>query len=319
MKTVMFSLSSTLLLWLLLPGTLSTEMDECSAEDGTCEAQKLCGVQGCSRKVSMYDNGGGSAQAYKPGAPVKSQVCAPSTDIKYKVATWPWSRGSKAGGAPPISVLVNLWTCAPVENSEQCCCTPVSSGTNAKLEVWQARPDGSYSSISPGHQDGDCRATVPVQDGKASFETVAPGSTGSLGGLGPSGWDWMPYGPPVLHMLVSANDHDPALLHVPILMDRKKFDQEPFWGSDWRGAGYFAKKGERGYEITAWTPIMDSRRGSEPPLVQVNMNVFLTQSERIEGALADALCQSTFYGLPSSFFVEPIAVCAPSMLDFFAL
>lgn len=316
----MVPLSSILLLWLHLPGTLSTEMDECSAEDGTCKVEKLCGVQGCSRKVSIYDNGGGSAQAYKPGAPVKSQVCAASTDTKYKVATWPWSRGSTTGGAPPLFVSVNLWTCAPVVNkNEQCCCTPLSSGTNAKLEVWQARPDGSYSSISPGRQDGDCRATVPVEDGKASFGTVAPGSSGSLGGLGPSGWDWMPYGPPVVHMLISANDHDPALLHVPILMDRKKFEQKSFRGSDWRGAGYFANKGERGYEITQWTPIMESGGGSQPSFVQVNMNVFLTQSQRINGAVADALCQSTFNGLPSAFFIEPIAVCAPSMLDFFSL
>ena len=308
----MISFGSSIVLLLLIKYTISIETGECSAEDGNCEALQRCGIKVCSKKSSIYDFGGGSAQAFKPNAPMKLDVCAPQLDTKYNVASWPWSRGSRNSGVPHLSFEVNLWSCKQ-GNIDQCCCTPFSS-ESITMEIWQARPDGTYSSISPGREEGDCRATVPVKGSKASFETLAPGSTGSLGGLGPFGWDSIPYGPPVLHMLISAKGHDRSLHHLPLLMDRKNLERRNFRWSEWRGAAYFTqpKTRETGYEITSWTT-------KHVNSVKVEMDVFLSQTEQSDAAVKDAFCTSRFYGLPSSFFLEPIALCAPSMLDFFEL
>jgi hypothetical protein len=68
--------------------------------------------------------------------------------------------------------------------------------------------------------------------------------------------------------------------------------------------------------------------------IEVNVNVYLTRlprppssssstatSEKADGSSVSSSlwCPSLLYGLPSSFFLEPIAVCARPLLDFFAL
>ena len=40
-----------------------------------------------------------------------------------------------------------------------------------------------------------------------------------MGGLGPGKWDFMPYGEPVIHFLVTVDDHAPTLVDVPIYFD----------------------------------------------------------------------------------------------------
>lgn len=116
-------------------------------------------------------------------------------------------------------------------DATSCRCTVLSdSSTVARhVEVWQTRPDGTYSSLSPGVQEGDCRASVPVVTASPSllsfyFDTLAPGSTGAFGGLGafrddvrglwlpygilPFPDDIPPYGPPAIHFYVPPTVND---------------------------------------------------------------------------------------------------------------
>jgi hypothetical protein len=191
-----------------------------------------------------------------------------------------------------------------------CCCETLSE-TTAKAEVWQARPDGTYSSLQRGN--GDCRATVVPQNGsQLEFTTMAPGSTGALGGLGPSGWDVPPYGPPLVHLLVTASHHQPLLIHVPIIPQGKTLEQCGFWGGDWRGHAGKRKSVMNAFNVTSWEVTGDATE------IKVEMDVFLTKGGSPQD-LAKELCPSFLYGAPSSFYVEPIAVCAPFLLNFFPI
>lgn len=290
-------------------GTCKTDNGMTCGPGSAAEKATVCGVHNelCAvdKSSSLYSHGG-SAQAYVPNAPVKSTVCQENGHKKHKVATWPFSRSSRET-TPKLLVRANLWSCSSTE--KECCCESLVEAT-AKAEVWQARPDGTYTSLQSGN--GDCRATVLPQNGQLQFTTMAPGSTGALGGLGPSGWDAAPYGQPVLHMLLTADEHQALLIHVPIVPHGKTLEQRSFWGGDFRGhAG--KKKSEAGpYKVTSWT--VDGDAGE----IQVEMDVFLTRGSSAED-LTKELCPSFLYGMPSSFFVEPIAVCAPSLLNFFPL
>ena len=303
---------------------------------------------------SIYRRGGGSAQAYKPGSPAKGGVCDwdayNSTTARLRVAGWPLSRSSwRSSAAPRLTLRIKVLSCAPTNDDEksdsassssggECCCRPIGAeGEGSVVEVWQARPDGSYSSLRGGVEDGDCRAQLPVADveeggtrsSQVSFKTVAPGSTGSLGGLGPSRIDFPPYGPPVLHILATAPKHLPTLVDVPILIKIATLEQKSFFGPDFRGPAWVketttkTKKGKGNnngtglYEITSWTG--DVENGA----IEIELNLYLQKAEVDEGkdapSLQSSLCRSKLYGFPSSFFLEPISVCAPSMLDFFSL
>jgi len=259
----------------------------------------------CKPASSLYSQRGGSAQAYKRDAPTKSTVCEPSK-CRWKVASWPFRRGGTSHPAPTIEVSAS---------DEKCCCSPLRESPDTSLEVWQTRPDGTYSSLAAGDDD-ECRATIPLsEDGKASYTTVAPGSTGILGGIGPGRWDWSPYGPPVMHMLVSGVDgHDSVLVHVPMLMDRKTLEPTSFWGPDWRGPAYFTPKNLPPFQVDSWEPSVEENK------VRMEISIFLTSNQQSAASrVEDAMCKSWVYGLPSSFFLEPISICAPYLLDFFPL
>lgn len=266
----------------------------------------MCGLPSelCNAVDGRLYRHGGSSQAYAPNAPVKSVVCE-DEGRKHKVATWPISRSTRRS-APKLLVRAHLWSCSA---DEGCCCEHYA-GNATKVEIWQARSDGTHSTLTSGN--GDCRATVlPNEDGQVEFTTVAPGSTGGLGGLGPRGWDLAPYGPPLLHMLVTADNHQPLLIHIPILPRSKTLEQRRFWGSDWRGHEGKKTTEVDAFNITSWTVTGEAS-------MQLELNVFLTRGDSSQD-LTKQLCPSFLYALPSSFFVEPIAVCAPSLLDFFPL
>lgn len=284
---------------------------ECEA--GVCEGkpndkQSKCSLPaGYCQGTSLYRNGG-SAQAYKPNAPFKSNVCQDEYSGKrYNVATWPLWRSSHYGPPPKINVFLSLWSCtSPDEGAGSCCCKPLNQRTD--IEIWQTRPDGSYSSLHPGQEDGDCRARIKG----TSFSTYAPGSTGAMGGLGPCKFDMTPFGPPVLHILVTAPGHLPTLNDIPILMKRKTLEQRSAWWPDWRGASWIKQSSKhKSYEIMAWTPDVKARA------VDVQLAIYM-KADEYEGSLESQMCPSWMYGLPSSFFQEPISVCASSLLDFFA-
>lgn len=294
----------------------------CESEDGTtcqnpaaAKTSSVCGVHSelCQAEKSSLYSHGGSAQAYVPNALVKTQVCNNNDKTsKHKVATWPFTRSTRRT-APNLMIRANLWSCASTEND--CCCESLAE-SSAKAQVWQARPDGTYSSLQSSNNKGDCRATVLAENGRLEFTTVAPGSTGALGGLGPGGWDVAPYGPPVVHMLLTADNHEPLLIHVPIVVNAKSLEESSFWGGDLRGHAGRTKSQTDAFKVTSWSVV----GGDEE--IEILLDVFLTKrdsSSSSEDLMKELLCPSFLYGLPRSFFVEPIAVCAPYLLNFFPL
>lgn len=181
---------------------------------------------------------------------------------------------------------------------------------DAVVEVWQTRPDGTYSSLRPGVDDGDCRGRIPFMNGSiSSFTTWLSGSTGILHGLGPSRWDFASFGPPVLHMLVQAPDHSPLLVDIPVLTNNKG-EQQAFSWTDWRGSAWVGSKEAAAdpYEIVSWTTDLEG-------IIQVHVRLHLIPSSN---DTAD-MCPSFVWGHPQAFFREPMAVCAAPLLDWFAL
>lgn len=296
----------------MLAGTCDTE-DGATCKNPASFTKKICGIDQnlCQQagKSSLYSHGG-SAQAYVPNAPVKNAVCE-SSDTKHKVATWPFSRKSRSS-APKLVVRANLWSCSPSSEEKGCCCETLAESTSAKAEVWQTRPNGTYSSLQ--QRNGDCRATIMPDGGQMEYTTMAPGSTGALGGLGPSGWDVAPYGQPVVHMLLTADNHEPLLIHVPIVPTAKTLEERSFWGGDFRGHAGKKKSSTDAFKVTSWTVVGEAE-------IHVEIDIFMARGdESVEKrSIEKDLCPSFLYGTPSSFFVEPIAVCAPSLLNFFPL
>jgi hypothetical protein len=143
------------------------------------------------------------------------------------------------------------------------------------------------------------------------FETVAPGSVGAMGGLAPFG-DVMPFGAPVIHILVSSPGHSPALFDLPVIVSSGKttLEQGRFRGPDLRGVAWVKEGKESPYEVVSWKGHKLSNS------VEMEIDIFLAKSNN---HYAPDFCPSLLYGLPSSFFLEPISICAPSMLDFFKL
>ena len=289
---------------------------------------------------------GGSAQAYLPGASTSSVVCDPevSKTTKYKASSWPLTRRTSGrDSAPTIDVELTFWTCSPKsrEGSEDgCSCHPLQQGSrdDIRVEVWQTRPDGTYSTLKQDSDDsssGDCRATVPVSMGPgtaavtttASFSTVAPGSTGVMGGLGPGKLESYPYGRPVIHILVNSSSYQPLLLDVPVLFVPKTLEQRDFslQSLDWSGRGWSVRNPpelDMPYKITSWNA--DVARNH----IDINIDLYLEKrpmehaggNSKTSSATDDMFCPSSISSFaPTAFFVEPIAVCRRYLLDFLSL
>lgn len=324
------------------------ECDAAGGGSGTCgggggEATTSCNKDSapspssaaCSVPSSLYDDGG-TAVAYTPNAPESSTVCQASnyTISKYRAARWPWTR-SVWKQAPQISLKLNLLGCSSstqkdpntIDSSgsrdKSCCCRALPPEVDATVEVWQARPDGTYSSLRDA-ASGDCRARASTRRSHAAssssssstivFDTVAPGSVGSLGGLG--GRDSMPFGPPVIHAMVHAHGFAPVLIDVPVSLDMATMAATSGC-TDFRGAAWVRRPSDAHYRIASWRG--DAQRNT----VELEVDILLPKSAdaaaTTSSASASTLCPSFAYGMPSSFFFEPIAVCAPSMLNFFNL
>ncbi|KAL7575301.1 hypothetical protein ACA910_001826 [Epithemia clementina (nom. ined.)] len=319
---------------------------------------------------------GGTAQAYKPnvkltkaseGRNVTATICDPSMYGKqgtkrrrHRVATWPYSRWTRSASPPILKCRLQIWFCEQSNDDHNnikssgndCCCRPIHNLPNQEkgnivVEAWQARPDGSYSSIRPsnGKDDDDCRARIVLdtttsagEHAKAanriiSLETVAPGSVGSLGGLVP--WpslDWMPYRPPLLHLLISSPKLAQAsvLFDLPLLIDPKTLMQQEFSSSSsWRGPQSLndmipsAKNQASPIKISSWIPNLKDNT------IDVSLDVFLERKTTCAAAddcagemdddKAKLFCNSLPFGFPASFLLEPISICSPTVLDFFDL
>jgi hypothetical protein len=139
-----------------------------------------------------------------------------------------------------------------------------------------------------------------------------------MAGLGPGGWEWNPYSPPVIHLLLKVAGHAPLLVDLPALIHPKTLEQRRFLMADMSGLAWVRQRqGQQLFplDITSWEPHVEENRIS----MEVNVYVQQQQQSPSNDDTAIEFCPSWIYGLPTSFFLEPIAVCAPSMLDFLPL
>jgi hypothetical protein len=347
-----------------------------------------CNTGGASSPICHYDlnicnvpstiyGSGGTAVAYVPNQSISSMICdgANMSSVPYRIGRWPFSRSSTTKKqqpqhttiAPTIQVKMNFLGChieSSSSSTQSCCCRElINHDSDIEIDVWQTRPDGTYSSITSSMQVGstingpsECRARnrISQQTNQNSivFQTVAPGSTGSMYGLGPNQWDFVPYGPPVLHILVQPSNkppnsdspnnlfYAPTLVDVPIIVrNLHSLQQGTFYGTDLRGVAWVkqgkSKKNPQ-YKITSWNPIPQRNH------IEIEMDIYvpywiqnatvsskktatsasvtkMIQSTKTTTSNQELLCPSYVYGLPNSFFLEPIAVCSPSLLDFFEM
>jgi hypothetical protein len=224
---------------------------------------------------------------------------------------------------------------------------------NAVIEVWQPRPDGTYSSLRNGVQDGDCRATLSittdsitlnnVQLGNFVIETLAPGSTGILGGLVPSPssfWfrEYPPYSPGKIHFLINVPGYYTLLADLSMEGVGKMLSNDArrdsiardiggryrFFGGDWRP--HDAIDDDNNGAVFGG---MELQSATMDDSLLVEISFFLVpmlsgdgrREEMTDKGLRprDIFCSSGYFGWIPSFFKEPISVCFSSLLDFFAL
>jgi hypothetical protein len=328
------------------------------------------------------------AQAYKPNAPIKTSVCEESNGNNsggpHKLAHWSFWR-SNYKDLIPISFTGNIYSCnSSGDNDVMKPITTTSSNEDSEvvMEVWQPRPDGTYSSIRPGVEEGDCRASVPVtiftqqrrqhddedenensnniddsvgRIGTVKFDTFIPGSTGILNGLVPpsssssSSYDYPPYKSGSIHLFLNIQGFSPLVVSLDMNELESWFPKRHVGKKRFQlsGGGSNKKKkvGNNGMEIQSVTPRTTKSRsfGKYNLAIDLEVNFFLTKSsnnhddnerEKKEGVAAgggdasttlkDIFCsqkkkKSLFFGRIISFFKEPISVCSPAYLDFFAL
>ena len=121
------------------------------------------------------------------------------------------------------------------------------------------------------------------------------------------------YGPPVIHMLVQVVDHSPILLDVPILFRMSDLAQTGFSLGDWRGQGWQKyRPRESVLNLVTWEPSVEENK------ITLEYEINLQQAEGEKKNTAD-LCESYVKILPSAFYLEPIATCSKSIMDFFGV
>lgn len=301
-----------------------------------------------SSSIRHFYRQGMSAQAYKPNAPIKTNVCEfhptnskDESNPPHNVAHWSFWR-STYKDVVPIVVHANVYSCGSPSSPP-----PYSSSSDAiNLEVWQPRPDGSFSSLHAGVEEGECRASVPIiitnttMDnpnlvGQVHYETLAPGSTGVLGGLIPdSSRDYPPYGPGAIHMYLNMEGYHPSLVQLNMnelgdwMLQTDISGGRRFRFKGWDVRPHASKSttidGAGGMDIQSVKRI--ERPGYDLAL-EVEVDLFIVTEngkeevgDVMEKSERDVFCSSHgYFNWISSFFKEPIAICFPSLLDFFAL
>jgi catechol 1,2-dioxygenase len=91
--------------------------------------------------------------------------------------------------------------------------------SGANLDVWQADADGAYSGFMPGPPEGNLRGQVRTgEDGSYQVRTVIPGPytiplDGPTGRLTAAA-GWSPWRPAHIHLIVSAEGHQPLVTQL---------------------------------------------------------------------------------------------------------
>ena len=324
----------------------------CIGDDDYCTQQipmkenKLCQSSSSDNREKIqssllmdhYYSRGMSAQAYKPDSPIKNIVCEAANDVDEgssnlhnNVAHWPFWRSSY-NNAVQVVVHANIYSCRGGH--------PSTDTTTMTMEVWQPRPDGTYSSLRTGIEEGECRANVPVSTktnedfsniiGQARFETLVPGSSGVLGGLIPNtSKEYPPFGPGIIHVYLNAKGFYPLLgqLNMNELDDwllNKDSRRFRFRGSDFR-----PQANANNIEGSSSGGGISIQSVSQISLhLSLEVDVFIVPLEQIDVEEttqspnpSDVFCTSRglVNWITSGFFKQPITVCFPSLLDFFQL
>lgn len=90
---------------------------------------------------------------------------------------------------------------------------------DANLDVWQADADGCYAGFMPGPPEGNLRGQVRTDtDGRYQIRTVIPGPY-TIPLDGPTGKmtaaaGWSPWRPAHVHLIVTAQGHDPLVTQL---------------------------------------------------------------------------------------------------------
>jgi len=297
--------------------------------------------------VEDFYRQGLSAQAYKPFAPLKREVCQVGNGSFYSENTfqnWGEDRSfrdphnfahrsfwrSNYADVVPLMVYGNIYSCGPPHPGDG------GSGGAMAVEVWQPRPDGTFSSLRPGVEEGVCRARVSIDTetdsefsniiGTVKFDTLAPGSPGILGGVVPIfSRDYPPYGPGAIHMYLDVDGYYPMLEKLDMndldwMLQKDSQGRFRFKGSDMRPhAKRSTKMDYRGAEIQS-VERAEFTGYNFALAVKINLYLIPEAEETRSGGLSDVFCSSHgLFSWISSFFKEPIAICFPSLLDFFSL
>jgi len=367
---------SYLLLFVTTVATVTSAIETASTTNDDEQSQEVCphrrhrpsSTKSALPSPFIYDTNTGSAQAYKPNAPINTSVCkAMTTTTKshynYKVTNrWlPW-RSVRKSPAPIVKVngrLVDVDLEVDLNMDSRCRDDGLAfipdNDDSAHVEVWQALPDGTYSSLlstshapsqrqNHGYKEDGCRARVPLLQSSVSsnplsfvFETYAPGATGAMGGLGPGGWDIPPWKLPVIHILTWLDGYQLSLIEIPITPYGSEADVATTDNGDSTGTSY-KRSFNWGEASFHWNHTGDEldvtvdihMRRKHPNGINEDYdddNNIASRKDRyfLEADLRRTLCQRhSDYGWwypssPQSFFMEPITLCRPFMLDLFPL
>ena len=187
--------------------------------------------------------------------------------------------------------------------------------------------------------------------GTVKFDTFIPGSTGILNGLVPpsSSYDYPPYKSGSIHLFLNIQGFSPLVVEINMnelesWFPKRHVGKKRFHLSSGSNKKKKKNDGNNGMEIQYVTPKTLSTKsrssGKYNLAIDLEVNFFLTKSSNnhddneMEGVAAaegddsatlqDIFCskkkkKSLLFGRIISFFKEPISVCSPAYLDFFAL
>ena len=173
------------------------------------------------------------------------------------------------------------------------------------MEVWHAQPNGRYSTL--GEESDKCRAKIETDShGSFVFKSLAPGTYGSLNGLSPGGFDFPPFGPKLIHFRVTADGYKPLVTQVILHESENEIKL-----MDFRGPAMILGSSDGLPELEL---VGNTSEGGNKYKIKLVMEAAAAEEKQEE------MCPSgIFWGLPTSFFTEPISVCKPALLRYFSL
>jgi hypothetical protein len=179
-------------------------------------------------------------------------------------------------------------------------CSPVGG---VLMDLWQADSRGIYGSMHPNEEDAYCRGIITTNDdGTYEFETEFPGVYGMLAGLGPFGWDTLPYGPAHIHMML----YKPGF---NLLVNQLLFENDTSVDHDWRQKLADADLGGHQDSVKLAPRSHPTRKGV---LIAEKDFVLVRNSTAAKVPLDELIRQNMCLGIPA----DPAPICKPGLLPF---